>query len=260
MKTRTLIVYVVSCFLCMAGSALAQKGGGGKPVACTNPSLAVTILPIIDGISAITGDVKGFTYTNGVDGVYNGVINLCPSGPTAPNYDATFGLVGSKRSMGFSFQSPISESIIDGPSPVWANGKTFLTKPYLNIRNILWGRLNGQTTFTTRMIIQYIKGPGDSSSYGLRFQNPVTDAVTEGGLPNTNKPSDTARVTVQDVPGTCRSDPDNGTKDSWIVTVDPSFVGTLTKMDNNWTHSGQYTMAMRFLVEAKTCLPSINGY
>jgi hypothetical protein len=253
MKARTLIVYVAACFLCMAGSALAQKaaGGGGKPVPCTNPSLAVTIVPIDS--STITGDGKGATYTNGQYGVVNTVINLCQSGGTSPNYDATLGLGGSQRSMGFTCPSAIAGSIIDGPSPVWANGAMFQTQPWIQIHNILHGRMHGLSTFTTRMIVGYVKGPGDSKYYDLRIQNDNVDAVQTELVLNTNSPSETATVTVQDVRGTCHDYPQTGTKDSWVVTVDQPFIGTLITMDKNKTHSGQYHMPMQFGIDVLAC-------
>lgn len=104
---------------------------------CKDVSLEVTIVPI-EG-SALSGDSKGSVYADGVDGVYNAVIHVCGSNPS---YDATLGMVTSKRSMGVTFPPAIDGSTIFGSSPVWANGVQFMAKPFLNVRNILWGRKN----------------------------------------------------------------------------------------------------------------------
>jgi len=255
MSTRKIIVWGASLVLLVAGSAGAQgKGNGaaGKPAPCTDPSLEITIVPIAG--SALAGDSKGSVYTNGVDGVFNAVIHLCPSNPT---YDATLGVNGSQRSIGFTFPQAIAGSIIAGPSPAWANGVQFMAKPFMNIRNILWGRMHGQATFTTRMGFGFLRGPGDKSDSNLRFMAPLADPPPDPYVPlDVNLPSDTATVTVQDIPGSCHTG--GSGLDSWIVTIDPAFVGTLHKAGtgkNPDLHSGQYTMSFQLLIKAKTCLP-----
>jgi hypothetical protein len=91
--------------------------------------------------------------------------------------------------------------------------------------------------------------------YDLRFQPPIVDALLNGPpFADTNLPGETSAATVQDIPGTCRSVP-GGTLDSWIVTVNAPFVGTIHKEDRAHTHSGQYTMPFQLLIKAKSCLP-----
>lgn len=250
MKLRKIMICAAVLVLFTVSGKAAQKNK------CTDPSLEVTIVPI-DG-SALSGDSKGSVYTNGVDGVSNTVIHLCASNNgVLPTYDATMSLSStSQRSMGFTFPPDIEGSIISGPSPVWANGVRFMAKPFLlNVRNILWGRKAQIYTFTTRMIFEGFAGPGDKALYDLRFQPAVVDALQNAPpFADTNLPSETSTVTVQDIPGTCRTT-QGGTLDSWIVTVDPLFVGTVHKQDRSHTHSGQYNMPIQLLLKAKTCLP-----
>lgn len=69
-----------------------------------------------------------------------------------------------------------------------------------------------------------------------------------------NLPSETAAVTVQDIPGTCRVG--GPVLDSWMVTIDTPFVGTAHKAKSNAElHAGQYHMPFQLLLKAKTCLP-----
>ena len=97
----------------------------------------------------------------------------------------------------------------------------------------------------------------------MRFLAAVADTSLIVDLPwDVNLPNDTATVTVQDTPGTCRSNPTSGTLDSWLVTIDGPFVATLYKAAsgrNPDLHSGQYHMPFQLLIKAKTCLKS-NGY
>jgi hypothetical protein len=132
---------------------------------------------------------------------------------------------------------------------------SFLAKPFMNVRNILWGRLHGQLTFTTRLGLSYLSGPGDKASYALLFAPAVTDSGVPGN-PDANYPSETTPATGQDVPGTCRSVA-GGTLDSWIVTVNPPAVGALMRDTSKGSpvQSGQYTMPFQLLIRAKSCLP-----
>lgn len=252
MFSRRSILFATVAVLVMVLPA-GNSDAAPKPT-CTDVPIWITIVPIDGGV--LGGDSKGSVYKGGVDGVNFTAINICG---TSPTYDATLGLAASQRTMGFTFPSTIAGSIINGPSPVWANGVQFPAKPILYVRNILWGRMNGQYTFTTRMIVKSITGPGDKASYELRFQPTTVDALDNAPpFPDMNLPSETAVVTVQDTPGTCRTIP-GGTLDSWIVTVDTPFVGTLYKLPTRGgseTHSGQYLMPFKLLVEAKSCVPS----
>ena len=247
MSTRKIIVWGTALVMLVAGSSAAQGKGSrpaGKPAPCTDPSLEITIVPIAD--SALTGDSKGSVYTNGVDG-FSATILLCGVTGSTYAYDALFfPPSGSARSFGFAFPPAIAGSNIVGPSPVWANGEPFLAKPVFHVRNILWGRMHGQLTFTTRLPIEVLRGPGDRAGYDLRFQPYVVDALVNAPpFPDTNLPSETSTVTVQDIPGTCRATP-GGTLDSWIVTVDAPFIGTVNKEDKVKTHSGQYLMPFQW--------------
>lgn len=240
MTRRSLAILSVVLVLMAAGTAAAQKAK------CTDPSTQVTIVPITG--SAVSDDGKA-SYVDGVDGVYNTAIHLCGVGAS---YDATVGLITSRRSMGFTFPPSIDGS---PNAPAWANGTKFMTKPFLNVRNILWGRRNSQPTFTTRMSIGYIKGPGDSSDYFLKFLAPYASAF-DGNVPTSdvNTPDDTVTVTVTDNLGTCA----NGVPASWTVTIDSPFVGTLYKGASGRTpdlHAGQYSMPFQLIITAKTCLP-----
>lgn len=252
MRTRQATVMLVplaaAFVLAVAGNAAAQKGGK-----CTDVSLSVQILAF-DGDgngsndSVLAGDAKGNTYTNGADGVYNTVIHTCSG-----SNDATMGLITSRRSIQFSFPEPNAGSVSPGPEPAWV-GSAFLAKPFMNVRNILWGRLNGYNTFTTRMGFSQFKGPGDKASYALQFAPDATDSGAPGNA-DANQPEMTSPATVQDIPGDCRS---GGTiPDKWIVTVGLPAVGALMRDQNNGAsaQSGQYTMPFQVLITARGCLP-----
>lgn len=236
---------------------------------CSDIPIWVTILPV-EG-SVLAGDSKGTVYKAEADGTVFTRISICPNA----NYDATLSLAaGSERTMAITFPAPIPGSIIDGAAPAWANGGTFAAQPILYVRNILWGRMHGKYSFTTRLILKSIIGPGDDAPYDLRMQPSLVDALDNAPpFGDTNLPGETAAVIVQDVPGTCRSTPD-GTLDSWIVTVNgpvsvtggprrravgkaviPPFVGTLYA-ESPSHHSGQYVMPFKLLIEAQTCVPS----
>jgi hypothetical protein len=223
----------------VAGVASAQKGK------CTDVPLEVSI---VDTNGALYGDGKG-PYVEGVSGVYNTVIHLCSG-----SYDATMGLVTSRRSLGFRFPEPIDGSASPGPAPVWA-GTYFYAKPFLNVRNILWGRMHNMLTFTTRLGFSLFKGPGDKANYALQFAPDGVDSQVPGN-PDANQPTDTVPATVVDIPGTCRTN-SPGSLDSWVVTVEAPAIGALMRDVNNGppVQSGQYNMPFELRIYAKTCLP-----
>jgi hypothetical protein len=231
MKTAMLAMGVVTLTTMGASDALAQK------TKCANPQLTVEILPIgPDGTGALDGDSKGRTYIEGVDGVYNTVINVCSG-----SYDSTFGLVTSRRSMVMRFP--------DHPDgPVWV-GSDILAKPYMNVRDLLWGRRNGTATFTTWMTFAYIKGPGDKSDHVLRFKADVTDAPV---VRQTESEPGTVPVTVQeDAPVACTG---GGARHSWTVTTLPApAIGALYKSQTD-TAAGTYDMPFRLRFTTKGCV------
>lgn len=251
MTARTLVGSAAMFLLVTAGAASAQKAQK-----CSDIPVSVQILSFDadgDGVndSALAGDAKGAVYTDGADGVYNTVIHVCGS---APSYDATMGLVTSRRSLGFRFPPPTDGSLSPGPAPVWADGATFLARPFLNVRRILWGRLNGVPTFTTRMNISSITGPGDKASYTLLYAPSSPDSGVPGN-PDANIPEETVGVTVQDVPGTCRSG--GSVLDSWVVTAAAPSVAALMRNASGGAlvQAGQYVMPFQLLISAKKCLP-----
>ncbi len=242
--------------LVVSVSAVMTAQAAGK---CTlDVPLRVTIVGF-EG-SALAGDSKGSTYQDGVDGVYNTVLHLCSG-----TYDATMGLTTSRRAMRFTFPAPLAGSDYLG-SPAWANS-SFETKPFINVRDILWGRMNGRSTFITRMGITSISPQGDSANYRLRFFPSVVDdgSSTPYAPADVNFPNETSPVIVQDVPGTCRSTP-GGTLDMWVVTGQATDsagqllqIGTLHKeAKNKVTHAGQYNMPFKILIEALKCVPNVN--
>jgi hypothetical protein len=249
MKTSRLIVLAVVIIALAAGLAAA---GPPAKTSCTDVPIWISVVPSDGGV--LTNDAYG-PYKANVDGVNFAMINICGKSPT---YDATLSLLAknSKRWLGISFPAAIDGSVIAGPSPAWANGVAFWTKPVFYVKNILWGRMNGQYTFTTRLFIDYIVGPNDAAVYDLRLQPLVTDALSNSlpHYPLMNTPNSTSTVTVQDIPGTCRTTP-GGTLDSWLVTVDSPFVATLYA-ESGSVHSGQYTMPFKLLVEAQACIPA----
>ena len=109
-----------------AGIASAQKGK------CSDVRIDVAVVSTAD--SAPFDDGKG-PYQEGVSGAYNTVIHICSG-----SYDATMGLITSRRTIGFTFPPPIDGSVYPGPAPARANS-SFLAKPFMNVRNILWGRM-----------------------------------------------------------------------------------------------------------------------
>jgi hypothetical protein len=253
MMLQRVIVHAAASVLVAAGIAEAQK-----PPKCSDIPISVQVLEFDadgdgDNDSALFGDSKGPTYTDGVDGVTNTAIYVCSG-----TYDATMRLgplTRSKRSLGFAFPEPNAGSVVYGPAPEWA-GTAFLAKPFMNIRNILWGRMQAvpQLMFTTRIGFSYISGPADKATYKLQF---APTGVQSGvpGNPAANDPDETTAATVQDIPGDCR----NGgtTLDTWIVTVNPPAVGALMRDLSNGAeiHSGQYSMPFKLLITAQRCLP-----
>ena len=258
MKARNVTIHAAALVLLLAGSASAQKvaAAGAKPVKCTNPFTTVAVVATFDG-SALYQDIPDKPYQEGVDGVYNTVVYACPGA----SGDATMGLITSRRSLGFRFPKPIAGSAT-GDVPVWADS-SFLAKPFMNVRKILWNRVVHPgdpyyRTFTTRVGFSMWSGPRDSR--GVSYKLIHAPFSTDSGVVGTTEENyflETTPATVQDIPGTCR-DPGvvNGTLDSWIVTVAPS-VGTLMRDVNNGAPvpAGQYTMPFQLLIKAKTCLP-----
>jgi len=263
MRAVGVVIGVALLALLAGSSAAAQTRVKGKTT-CTDVPIRISI---VDGSGVLTNDGKGYYETN-KDGVNFAMINICGSSPT---YDATMGLVPSTRVIGFTFQPALAGSIIDRPSPVWANGTGFWAKPIIYVRNILWGRMNGVYDFTTRVIIKNIVGPKDSTPYDLRIQAGDVDALDNPPpFSDINLPSETGTVRVQDLPGTCRTTT-GGSMDQWIVTVNPShvgtdpltdptlYVGTLyreTVRSDRGGHSGQYTVPFKLWIEAQTCIPA----
>jgi hypothetical protein len=248
MTARRIIVHATAVVLMAAGIASAQKGK------CNDVPIEVAVVPMTGG--ALVDDGKG-PYQEGVGGVYNTVIHTCG---TSASYDATMGLITSRRSLGFTFPLPIDGSVYPGPAPVWA-GSSFFAKPFMNVRRILWGRMQDpqQLTFTTRMVFSYFSGPGDKASYALQFAPTVTDSGATGGQ-DANYPSETTPATVEDVLGTCHI-VTGGTLDKWIVTVGAGSVGALMRDTNKGpalVQSGQYTMApFQLIITAKSCVPDV---
>lgn len=229
-----LIPLAAALILAAAGEAAAQKNK------CADWPLEVSITPVVGGV--LFGDSKGVTYRNGVDGVGNTVIHICSG-----SYDATVGLNGSRRHMGFDFSSFIADA--NASWPTWTDDQ-FLTKPFMNVRNVLWGRKNlpavdGTFTFETRMSIGYIKGAGDRSDYVLRF---FPTAVSPGpGVTPAAPPFDdaTVPVLVVDNPATC----------TWTVTVPPDYVGGLYKTSTD-AFAGHYHMPFQLTLRATAgCTP-----
>lgn len=230
MKNGMLAIGVVALTAMGTTNAFAQK----KPAKCTNVPLTVEILAIgPDNTGALDGDAKGRIYTDGVDGV-DTVINLCSG-----SNDATVGL--GRRSMVMRFPDHA-----DGP--IWV-GNDILTKPFLNVRDLLWGRRNGSaSTFTTWMSFGFIKGPGDNSDYVLRFKADVTDAP----IPRqTASEPGTVEVTVQeDTPVACAT----GSKHSWTVTTLPGpSIGALYRTSTD-APAGRYDMPFRLRFATKGCV------
>ena len=246
MMLQRVLVHAAASVLVTAGIAEAQK-----PPKCSDVPIQVSIVPTSAGVLADDGSGP---YEAGSAGVYNTVIHVCGSNPS---YDATMGLITSRRSLRFRFPAPNSDSVEPGPAPGWV-ASDFLAKPFMNVRKILWGRLHGVTTpntFTTRMGFISINGPGDKADYMLQFAPTYTDSGSPGN-PDANHPSETTAATVEDIPGTCRSAP-GGTLDKWVVTVDAPATGTLLRSPNSGSNvqSGQYTMPFQLLITAKVCLP-----
>lgn len=246
-KAATFMLCAGALVLLVAGNAAAQKGAPSAPKCTPDVPLEVTIVPITDGV--LFADNKG-VYKDGVDGVSNTVIRRCSG-----SNDATMSLGTSRRSVGFDF-SDAAGSISYTNWPTWARNPDgtyaqFATKPFLNVRNILWGRNGGVSpvdnryTFQTRLSIGYIKGLGDKSDYVLRFMpdglavpypNPLQVPPAD-----VNEPNDTVPVTVVD-DGAC----------TWTVTVDAPYVATLYKTTTE-THAGQFYMPFQLQLKAKTC-------
>lgn len=251
-EAAALTMCAVAIVLLVAEDVAAQR----SPKCTPDVPLIVEIMPFPDAdgnnISVLGGDTKGNVYKDGVDGVYKTVINRCSG-----SNDATMGLVTSRRSMAFDFSGDAGST---GWTiwPTWTRSSDgtyahFFTKPFLNVRNILWGRnggvapsSDGSYTFQTRMSIGYIKGPGDKSDYNLRF-------MPEGlGVPypnplqmppaDVNSPESTVPVTVVDNPNDC----------TWTVTVDTPFRATLYKTTSE-AHAGQFYMPFKLRLQTKTC-------
>lgn len=247
-------VYALALLLVTSEAASAQK------TKCTDVPISVEVVDIIG--SALAGDARGPVYRNGEYGVSNTVIHLCGGFGVVPTYDATMGVVTSRRSLVFYFPPPEAGSLGEGEQPpAWADD-SFSAKPFMNIKNILWGRMNPEEAgtgdperpfeFTTRMVFTYLKGPNESASYKLHFTPETTDAVPP---PSGNAWTDafSAPVRVVDKPGNCRT-PGGSTLDEWTVTVDPDYVGSLTRDTSDGPlPAGRYRMPFQLKITALRC-------
>jgi hypothetical protein len=207
---------------------------------------------------------------------YTAVLNLCSG-----SNDATLNLLVSKtRRLGFSFPAPIPNSPGAASAPSWIPRQegvftSFLTTPFMNVRDLLWGRANTAPnpdsmelsyTFTTRMGLSYINYPGDKNDYLLRFFPPRCSEVLPPA-PCTETPTwdgsqtedGTVPAVVTDFPGTCHQIPvaQGGTLDRWVVTVDLPATAALLKDTNprGRIRLGQYVMPLQLQIVAKTCVP-----
>ena len=234
---------VAGISLVFGSAAFAQKGGGSK---CADIPLTLEILPVESGTAnygVLDGDARGGrVYSNGVDSVAI-VINVC-SGTN----DATANMVTSRRTVEMTFGQPLTPT---DSAPNWA-GSSMVTKPFFNVRDLLFGRKANVSAFTTHMNIGYIKGPGDQNDYVLRFKAPGTDAQTDDATPPVDEIG-TVPVLVEETRTACSG---GTTQDAWTVaTYLPleASTGALYRTASN-TPAGLYDMPFRLKFTTKSCV------
>jgi hypothetical protein len=244
---------IVAVLAMSAGTLIAVKPAAGGSATCKDLPITLTVVAIQG--AAVLGD--GNPYKDGVDGVYNTVVHVC-----YPSYDATIGLITSKRSMTFAF-TPVTAG-----SPAWTS---LVVKPFINVNNILWGLQTGNPDFTTHMFFSYLKLPIDRSDYRVNFQPGLANIDAKGDLmpaPDTavNTPYASSSVLVESTTTTDGCPVDlNGNqtyKPHWTITPVqssnyPGFIGTLVRIATSRVSAkqiGQYNMPFQLQIDATGCL------
>lgn len=231
---------------------------GAAPTKCTDLPVSFAFLPTSPAAAAISNDIAGKAYQDGVDGISNTVIHRCGTN------DATMLLRNSRRSVLMQFPAPIPGSIIAAGPPSFAGGAAFQSRAFFNVRNVLnSGAITSTspaTDFYTRMVIQF-PAP-DGNSYGLYFHPddgscpgdlPCAPDLDAPSLPAMNSPVEASWVKVHFMPAT------GTTNAKWLVdgeqfdTSSGSYErGTLFLHPNHGadTHEGQYAMPFQILITA----------
>jgi hypothetical protein len=259
-------ILAVALAIGSAPALLAQvqsaKSGSTK---CTDLSVSFTFLSTSVATAAISNDIAGKAYQDGVDGVSNTAIHRCGTN------DATMLLRNSNRSVSMQFPAPIPGSIIVAGPPSFAGGAAFQSQAFFNVRNVLnSGAITSTspaTDFYTRMVIQ-LPAP-DGNSYGLYFHPddgacpgdlPCAPDLDAPSLPAMNSPVEASWVKVHFMPPPNPTQPwslSNTAK--WLVDgeqLDTSSGlyerGTLFLHPSHGadTHEGQYAMPFQILVTA----------
>ncbi len=258
MKTIKILTLLASAGLIGEVGAAAQPAGTGK---CNDTPLVFSLgFTYVDGTTsaAFYSDGTGGSnpsYVDGVDGV-TAVLHMCGTNPT---HDATLLLVSSKRSMGIDLTRRVHANSL---TPSWT-GTPFYNPAFLNVRNILFNYdPNASYSFTTRFGSAFAMppGPGKSTSYHVRMQNPADQAVPPQSTDSvTNTPLNTSLVIVQHTPATATS-PETWTAypDATIMGLTDSGanatqVGTLLQDQNNGAplNAGQFTVPFLITITRK---------
>lgn len=230
MKNIKILTLLSSIWLAGGAGAAAQPAGTGK---CTDISLVFSLsFTYVDGTTpaALYSDGTGGSnpsYVDGVDGV-TAVLHVCG---TNPSHDATLLLANSKRTVGIDLTRLVHANSL---TPSWT-GTPFYNPAFLNVRNILFNYdPNASYSFTTRFGSGFAMpaGPGKSTSYHVRMQNPADQAVPP--QPNdsiANTPLNTSLVVLQHTPATAT------TPETWTAYPDATVMG-LTDSGANATQVG----------------------
>lgn len=198
--------------------------------------------------TAIRGDGNWYTGTNGNSNV---VIHVCGDNPSG---DATI-VVGSQRRLEFDLSAA---RLIPGSGAGIAPA-TYTSSPFMNVRNLLFDRVN---PFTTRMSINLPK-LASRQDYRLNFLPTVADTQLrryDDPVEFINDPAETSTVIVDPQAYDCDTRP-GGTLPAWIVRgTQPNpdgnvQAGTLTQVGSKGaTRVGQYSLPFEIRIEALACI------
>jgi hypothetical protein len=200
------------------------------------------------GATAIRGDGDWYSAASGNSNV---VVHVCGDNPSG---DATM-VVGSQRRVEFD----LTVSRLIPGSGAGVNSGLYANASFLNVRNLLFDRVN---PFTTRMSINLPK-LANRQDHRLNFLPTVADTALrryDDPTASINDPAETSAVVVDPQAYDCDTRP-GGTLPAWIVRgVQPNpdgqlQVATLTQVGSKGsTRVGQYSLPFEIRIEALTCV------
>jgi hypothetical protein len=265
-KQIVVLVFILS----LAGSVFA-----GKPSSnCVDVPISWEFLGDESGPEAILSDGAG-PYSQGINGVGNSVIhaagNCAGSAQTSKDGTLAFSRT-STRKLRIKMGTHIDGSIIES-GPVPFENSDFLTKGFLNIRNLI----GYPSVVTGQAAVYYTKASGqfpapnasknEDSYHWVSIPDDYTCPAGETCVPNftptpypanSNQPLETAWVKVTYMPRNLALPWSLSNTDKWLVegeTILPedSIIQPVTFLHPN--HNGQYSFPFKILVTALAKLP-----